>query len=60
MSISAKKICLLLSAMLLSAAVAFAQETAISGTVTDDAGEPVVGAAVFYDGTNVSAMTARS
>ena len=57
MSISAKKICLILSAMLLSAAVAFAQETAISGTVTDDAGEPVVGAAVFYDGTNVSAMT---
>lgn len=35
----------------------FAQQTMVSGVVSDDAGEPVIGAVVFYEGTSVSAIT---
>ena len=37
---------------------AYAQEGMVTGKVTDLSGEPVIGAAVFYDGlTNVNATT---
>ena len=37
---------------------AYAQEGMVTGKVTDSSGEPVIGAAVFYDGlTNVNATT---
>ena len=35
----------------------FAQQAMVSGTVSDDAGEPIIGAVVYYDGTSVSAIT---
>ncbi len=49
---------ILSSAILLGAAVCVsAQQARISGTVKDENGEPVPGAAVFYKGTNTAATT---
>lgn len=40
-----------------SVTVAFAQSTVVSGMVRDDAGEPVIGAAVLIKGTNTGTVT---
>lgn len=40
-----------------SVTVAFAQSTVVSGMVRDDAGEPVIGAAVLVKGTNIGTVT---
>ena len=48
----------LLSSLLLSAAVALAQpERSITGTVVDDAGEPLIGASVLIEGTTTGTVT---
>jgi len=38
--------------ILIQAALAFGQSGTISGVITDDSGQPVIGAAIFYDGLN--------
>ena len=49
---------MILAAMLLSCVQLFAQGTiSVSGTVTDRAGEPVIGAGVFVKGTTLGAST---
>ena len=37
-------------------AVSFAQTNTVSGTVTDSYGEPVIGAVVYYEGTDISSI----
>ena len=37
----------------------FAQSETITGVVSDESGEPIIGAVVYYDGTSVSAITDR-
>lgn len=44
-------------ASVLVSAFAYAQTGSVSGTVTDEYGEPVIGAVVYYQGTSVSAIT---
>ena len=44
-------------ASVLVSAFTFAQTGSVSGTVTDEYGEPVIGAVVYYQGTSVSAIT---
>ncbi len=51
-----KKLLLAFAGMLLSVSMAFAQR-AVSGTVTDDAGEPLIGASVLAKGTTVGTVT---
>ena len=52
-----RKIVLSIFAVLAVAAVAIAQNRQVSGTVKDSAGQPVVGAAVVVEGSNVGATT---
>lgn len=52
-----KKVLLFLACMLMTASMAFAQQT-VTGTVIDsDTGEPLVGASVKVEGTNYGALT---
>ena len=51
-----KKLSLVFALMLLSASVVFAQRT-ISGTVTDEDGQPLLGATVLVTGTTVGTTT---
>ena len=47
-----------LAALFFSAGIGHAQETSISGSVTDESGEPLIGASVFVEGdTSVGAIT---
>lgn len=52
----AKRLSMILAGALLSTGVAFAQSQ-VTGTVTDENGEPVVGAAVRIDGTKTGTVT---
>ena len=52
-----RKLLLSLIAVLGVTCMGFAQNKTVSGTVTDDAGNPIVGATVIVDGTNSGAMT---
>ena len=52
-----RKIVLSIIAVLAVAFVAFAQNLQVTGTVTDGSGNPVVGAAVFVEGTTVGTTT---
>ncbi|MBR1870100.1 MAG: carboxypeptidase-like regulatory domain-containing protein, partial [Bacteroidales bacterium] len=53
-----KKLLILAAGLLLAGLQpAFAQQERISGKVSDENGEPVPGAAVFYDGTSTATMT---
>ena len=52
-----RKIVLSIFAVLAVCFVAFAQNLQVTGTVTDGSGNPVVGAAVFVEGTNVGTTT---
>ncbi len=47
----------LASLLVLFASVAFAQDATVAGTVNDEAGEALVGANVFLEGTNLGAAT---
>lgn len=51
-----KRLTMLLAGLFLMGGVALAQST-VSGTVTDENGEPIVGAAVRVDGTNTGTAT---
>lgn len=48
---------MLLPLVLLVTLVAFGQKTSVSGTVTDGASEPIIGASVTLQGTSVGAVT---
>ena len=52
-----RKIVLSIFAVLAVAVVAFAQNRQVSGTVKDSAGQPVIGAAVVVEGSNVGTTT---
>ena len=52
-----RKIVLSIMAVLAVCFVAFAQNLQVTGTVKDAAGNPVVGAAVFVEGTTVGTTT---
>lgn len=51
-----KRLTMLLAGLFLTAGMALAQST-VSGTVTDENGEPIVGAAVRVEGTNTGTAT---
>jgi len=51
-----RKLFSLFAAMMISLC-AFAQSGNVSGKVTESSGDPVIGAVVYYEGTNVSAVT---
>jgi len=51
-----KRACAVMASVLVSA-LALAQTGSVSGTVTDEYGEPVIGAVVYYEGTSISAIT---
>ena len=46
-----------LMAFLLLGVMSYAQTGTVAGTVTDEYGDPVIGAVVFYKGTSISAVT---
>lgn len=52
-----KRVILLFTALVLCIGVAFGQETTINGTVVDETGETVIGAAVQVEGTQVGTIT---
>lgn len=52
-----KKFLLTLLCAVLSANIAFAQNTSVQGTIVDENGEPVIGASVFIKGTKTGAVT---
>ena len=57
MRVSIKKTVLVSAVVLAFCSLASAQEKTIKGRITEESGEPVVGAAVFYEGTTNATMT---
>lgn len=53
---SIRKVFALMAAAFVSLSL-FAQSEMITGVVSDESGEPIIGAVVYYDGTSVSAIT---
>ena len=51
-----KKLCLLIAAIFMASAI-WAQQKSITGTVTDDDGQPLPGVAVVVEGTTVGTVT---
>ena len=52
-----KKIILLLTCLWISMGLALAQDKQVTGTVVDEAGEPVIGASVIVKGTTIGTVT---
>jgi len=52
-----ERVMMLFACLLASVAIAMAQTSRVTGTVTDDSGEPVIGASVLVDGTSRGAVT---
>lgn len=52
-----RKILFMLLAVLMTTLGAFAQNRTVTGTVSDEAGEPIVGASVLVEGTRLGAQT---
>ena len=57
MQLNLKKTLLVMAASLVMPLFAIAQNITVSGTVTDQSGETVIGAAVMISGTNQGAVT---
>ena len=57
MQLNLKKTLLVMAASLVMPLFAIAQNISVSGTVTDQNGETVIGAAVMISGTNQGAVT---
>lgn len=57
MQLNLKKALLVMAASLVMPLFAIAQNISVSGTVTDQSGETVIGAAVMISGTNQGAVT---
>ena len=57
MRVSIKRIVLVSTTILSFCSMAFAQGQSIKGRITEESGDPVIGAAVFYDGSKSATMT---